>query len=349
MGFNDRKLETAILGLAILLVGGLGYVLKTPVQAVLSEAEVVYEMPRPKKSFLASLFDLGDREVSRKYVNPFAKKEAAKTADAKKNDKAAPAKPVAQKKQDTKKTAEARKPKVDVQVVGGNDTKTLGGDEIFPEGQRYNQNYSDTANNSNPAQAKEDKNVMGGDQWRALLMAQPTKENVAKLMAAFSNNEIDEQMYYTIVTDLFRNNKSEVQALGLVAVKGAYNVKSFSITAQYYDQLTPEVQTQAHAYLLTYAVSGRLPILASALQSSNAEVVMTAVEVVKHGHQQAKDGVNPGSDPRNSRGDVVVNGVAGYAKFIPIFQQLSQSQDATIAGLASSALSQIQTTAVAAL
>ncbi len=84
MSFTDRKLEIAIGGSILVLILAMGYLLKTPVQAVLGEQDVVYEMPRPKRSFLAALFDLGDREVSRTYKNPFNKKKKAeekKTAE----------------------------------------------------------------------------------------------------------------------------------------------------------------------------------------------------------------------------------------------------------------------------
>lgn len=348
MGFTDRKLEMAIVGLAVVMVGGMGYLLKAPVQAALQSPDVVYEMPRPKRSFLAALFDLGGREISRQYINPFAKKkeEAKKTADAKKASPAAP-KAVAQAKTPEKKKEDPKK-KVDVQVVGSRDEKVFGDDDGF-----WAQSGSNPQRNSARAEGKAPadtnaKNTLSGSQWRALVLAQPTSENVAKLVAAYNNKEVDENTFYTIVADLFRNNKSETQALGLTAVKAVYSAKSFALTAQFYDQLTSDLQAQAHNYLLTYAVSGRLPMLMSVLQSNDTEVVAAAAQVVLDGYQKAKEGVTPSADPRTSRGDVTINAVASYSKFVPIFQQLSQSQDSVVAGLANSALSQIQS-AVAAL
>nr|WP_295904813.1 hypothetical protein [uncultured Bdellovibrio sp.] len=348
MSFTDKKLEMSILGLTLVMVAGLSYVLKSPVQSVLNEVQdVIYEMPRPKNSFLAALFDLGDREVSRKYVNPFAKKkeEAKKTAEAKKPVAPVAPKAVAQKKNAEKK-AEDPKKSVDVQIVGA-DTKVTWGEDGFMNGGGSNSRVENVVNDSSPDKnpQQQAKNNLSGDQWTALLRAQPTKENVAKLIQAFENKEIDDQTYYAIVTDLYRSNKSETQALGLVAAKAAYNVKSFSITAQYYEQLAPEVQTQAHAYLMSYAVTARLPILASALGSANADVVETAAQVVLEGYRKAKEGTP--TDPRNSRGDVTTSSVASYSKFIPIFQQLAQSSDPAIKSLADTALSQIQTTVAA--
>lgn len=349
MAFTDRKLEISIVGLSIVLVGGLGYLLKAPVQAVLAEAEVSYEMPRPKTSFLAALFDLGDREISRKYVNPFAKKEKKEAKKAAEVAKApvVPPKAVAKAKKDDKKKDEAAKKKVDVQIVGADTKGGLGEDNLMAPAGKPGQPLESTPEVVDARADKQAKNEISGAQWRALILAQPTKENIAKLVAAYNAKEVDDQTFYTIVTDLYRDNKSENQAMGLMAVKAVYNDKSFAVTAQYYDQFSAEVQASAHTYLLSYGVSSRLPILMSSLQSSNIEVVSTAVEVVLDGYQKAKSGVSPLSDPRTARGDVTMNSVSGYAKFLPVFQKLSQSADPVIAGLANTALGQIQTSVAA--
>lgn len=348
MGLSDRKLEIAITGLAAVMVVGLGYLLKTPVQAVLGaqEQDIVYEMPRPKNSFFATLFDLGDREIDRKYVNPFAKKKVKddkKPVSTAKIGVTAP-KAVAQQKQDKKKTEAEPKKKVDVQIVGADTAKNFGDDGFWNNNGTGRQHLVNNDGGPAPTDSKDKKNTMDGNQWRVLLMAQPTKENVNKLIEAYSNNEVDDQTFYGIVTDLFRNNKPEVQSYGLTAVKSAYNVKSFTVTTQYYDQLAPEVQQQAHLYLMSYGVGGRLPILLTALQSSDAEVVSVAAQVVMEGHKKAKDGVSSATDPRASRGDVMVNTVSSYTKFVPVLQHLSHSQDASIASVATSALNEIQST-----
>src|SRR5438445_9608298 len=137
MSFTDRKLEIATYALVAVMIGGLGYIFKTPVQAVLGNSDVSYEMPRPK-SFLATLFGLGleDREINRKYVNPFDKKkaDAKKAADAKAAAPSAP-KAVAQKKAETKKAADAaKKSSVDVNVVGADVNPGLSGSDIAAGG-----------------------------------------------------------------------------------------------------------------------------------------------------------------------------------------------------------------------
>lgn len=345
--FSDNKIEIAIVGFAAVLVVGAGYLLKSPVQSILEETnQVSYEMPRPKTSFFAALFGLGDREIDRKYVNPFVKKTGK---DDKKNAAVAaptgtqvkaPTKTGAPKNAANKMTDISKKNQVDVQIVGDTPTNSMSDSNDFNGG--VAPSYVDNGGGGSAAAQKDQRNKLDGNQWRALVMAQPTKENVLKLLEAYQSKEVDDQTFYTIVVDLFKNNKPEVQSYGLYAVKSAVNLKSFTVTAEYYDKLAPEVQTQANSYLLSYSVSGRLPILLSALQSSNPVVVSTAAEVVLEGHKNAKDGTNMNLDPRSSRGNVMANSVSEYVKFIPVFKKLSESQDPAIANLANTALSQIQ-------
>lgn len=342
MSFTDRKLETGILVLAAALVCSMGYLLKEPVQSVLGTQDVSYEMPRPKQSFLASLFDLGDREISRKYVNPFDKKKATakKEKDAKAAQAAKPA--VAKKAVAKKKTVDTnKKPSVEVNIVGAEPQKTWADDGISSPVGPVASAPNETGRNADNRAPKTEEQLKG-DQWRALLMAQPTRENVTKLIAAFTKGDVDDATFYMIMADLYRANKAETQALGLQAAKAVYSTRAFALTAQYFDQLTTELQTQANTYLATYATSARLSILASLLRGNDIEVVTAATEVVLNGYQQARSGVVTTPDPRNSRGDVTINSVSAYSQFIPVFQQLASNGDATIANLANTALSQIQ-------
>lgn len=349
MSFTDKKLEIASFALVAVMIGGLGYIFKTPAQAVLGTSDVSYEMPRPK-SFLAALFGFGleDREINRKYVNPFDKKkaDAKKAAEAKAATSSAP-QVAAQKKAAAKKAADAaKKPNVDVQVVGNEPHAGLGGDELANGGnggQFANTEVAGTANET-PADKTKDKSGMSGSQWRALISAQPTKENVTKLISAYFAKELDQATFYTIVGELLHNNKAETQAAGLYAVSSVYETQSFEMVSSSYDQLTADNQAKAHAYLMTYANSGRSGVLLASLKSTNAVVVELATQVIIKGYQNAKNNTKV-SDPRASRGDVVQssNWISDYQKFIPDLQRLAQSSDATIVDLANSALSQIRT------
>lgn len=351
MGFTDKKLEMAIFATAAVFVAGLGYLFKAPVQNVLANADVIYEMPRPK-SFLASLFDLGGRDISRKYVNPFYKKkaeEAKKTADAKKATEAAKAALVAAKKADSKKSDPTKKPSVDIKVVHSDPAKRISDKDIGPGGSGgVTVQMANNGNNKTDSKTGTSDKKVTAEQWRSLVLGQPTQANVNKMVAAYMAGDLTDAEFYGITKELMHNSNVETQTLGLSAVSSFYTTSAFTVVATNYSVLPTEVQTKADAYLLGYANTGRLGILAAALKSSSADVVSMATQIVLKGYQAAKSSVGSGSDGSSSGGDVNVSSVASYTRFVSIFQTLAQSTDSEIASLANSALSQIQT-GVAAL
>lgn len=344
MGFSDKKFEITVGALVLVMVAALGYVVKTPVEKAIANSDFTFEMPRPK-AFFASLFDLNGREVSRTYVNPFDKK---KKEDAKKPEvaKALPApKPAAAvaKKAAPKKEDAAKKPTVDVNVVQDSPHDGVGSDGLRPNAKNGKEGANGAAAGDTAATDTTDTNKNSADQWRALLNAQPTKENVDKMVAAVKAGELDSASFYSIVADLLKNNKADTQKMGIYALSASgYKSQAFVLASEHYEQLAPEAQTAAHTYLVSYATKGYLTILQGALQSSNTAVVEVAAQVVIEGYQAAKSG-NASAPPRSSRGDEVASAASGYSKFVPIFQSLARSGDAAIAQLANSALSQIQT------
>ncbi len=344
---TDRKFEIAIFAMAALLLGGLGSLFKAPKSVSGSgDQDIVYEMPRPK-NFVSAGFDLNGREIDRDYINPFSKK--AKKDEAKKDDKKTAAQAAADAKKKTavaqKKAAAANKPKVAVTVVNEKPTSTLPGDSSAKSGGSYGgaggvQGQANTKNSNTATDT--DSQKTSPDQWRALLSAQPTSENLSKLIAALVKGEVDQSTYNTIVADLLSSSKTDVQALGVYAANYSYSVSTFSLVAHKIDSLTGDTKTQAQGYLMSYTAGARLNILASALKSSDTETVVTAAEIVLQGYSQARAGVTQPSSTRPGRGDTG-SSVANYTQFVAIFKTLASSNDAAIAGIAQTALGQIQT------
>lgn len=340
---TDRKLEIAMFAMAAILFGGLSSLFKSPKSIESQEQDIVYEMPRPK-NFVSAGFDLNGREIDRDYINPFAKK--AKKAEAVKAEVKKAAQTAAEAKKKTaaaKKKEEAKKPQVAVNVVNDKPGSTLSADSAVARGGGY---YGNVAQAS-PAEAAspnaaDDKNKTSPDQWRALMSAQPTAQNLAKLIAALVKGDVDQKTFNTIVADLLSSSKPEVQDLGIAAANYSFSVATFSLVANKIDSLTGNTKTQAEGYLMSYTAGSRLNILAAALKSSDHETVMTAAEIVLRGYSQAKNGTTPAST-RPGRGDVATSSVANYAQFVPVFKTLAQSTDGAIAGIAQTALGQIQT------
>lgn len=345
MDFVENKFEISVAALVLLMVYGMGTLLKNSWgNPALDSADVVYEMPRPK-SFQGTGLDLSDREIDRRFVNPFEKKkaEAAAAAKAAGVQAKATAKAADQaKKNAAAKAAAAKKPQVTARVIAKSNNGMTASEELTnnPTGYSYGGGSfggPKQAANNNATNANEDDNKMSADQWRSLLSAQPTKANMEKLIAAFKKSEIDESGFYTIIDDLLKSNKPESQALGLSGAQAFPTARSFVIVNQNNEHFTAELKTQSDAFLASYGQASRVAVLAGVLQSNDIESVTKATQIIITSYQQTTSGGTNGGRP--GRGEVNISSVSSYQKFIPLFQKLAQSSDSALAALANSALS----------
>jgi hypothetical protein len=357
MSYLEDKFEFVIFTLALLLFSALVYVAKAPQHLKATGGdEVVSEMPRPR-SFWANLFGIGleDREIQRKYINPFDVKKGVDKKNIVKAGEIANQASTAKPKQDLKKTAgsEDKKPHIAINIVGDDRTGLSDldmGSKSWSQSKRMHSSASSRITSEEDKSKASDKNKLSADQWRSLLLGQPTKENMAKFINAYSSLEVDESTFYLITNELLHDPKSDLQLLGLSAASSFYTSNSFSTVASVFDQLNADNQSKAQAFLMSFSTSQRSNILLGVLKSSNPVVVDLATQVVLKGFHDSSSGSVGIVDPRNSRGDIneTANLVSDYQKFIPIFKQLAKGSDPTIADIANSALKQIQT-GVAAL
>ncbi|WP_413577077.1 hypothetical protein ACLVWU_02765 [Bdellovibrio sp. HCB290] len=345
MKLKDNKLEIAILVVAAVLVGGLGNLFKAPVQKAIQNGDISFEMIRPK-SVLAALFDLGGREVSRNYVNPFGNKKAeekATTPNTEDKTKQAAAAKTAAKKAEEKKADADKKPETTINVVGAEATFKAGTDDLdsgASAGAGVAQNGA--AGGADKSKTDGDKKSMTADQWRSLVLGQPTKENVNKMVVAYMDQELTDGEFYGIVKELLQNSNPETQSLGLSAASSFYTAPAFNVVASSYKNFGTDMQAKAMAYMLGFANAGRLGALASSLKSSDVDVVNLAAQIVVKGYNSAKEGTAT-SQGNRYRGDAFVNALGNYTQFVQVFKDLAQnSQNSEIAGIATSALSQIQ-------
>ncbi len=352
MSYIEDKFEIVIFTLALVLFSALVYVAKAPQHLKSAGADdVVSEMPRPK-SFWANLFGIGleNREIQRKYINPFDVKKAGNKKDLKEVNTVVNQASVPKTKQDLKKGAasEDKKPHVDINIVGDERTGLSASETVSNSWGQLTPRHASTSSRFTSEEDKSklnEKNKLSADQWRSLLLGQPTKENIAKFINAYNTLEVDESTFYLITNELLHDSKSDVQFLGLSAAGSFHNSNSFSSVASAYDQLNAENQSKAQAFLMSFSTSQRSNVLLVVLKSSNPVVVDLATQVILKGFHDSSSGSVGVVDPRSSRGDIneTANLVSDYQKFVPIFQQLAKGSDPTIANIASSALRQIQT------
>ena len=175
-----------------------------------------------------------------------------------------------------------------------------------------------------------------------MVLGQPTKENVMKLVTAFNNKEVDAHTLYLIMSDLMQSSNSETQGLGLSIAQSIPSLRSFSIVADNYDKLDAANKKTADTYMMSYMQGSKLSVLALALQSDNIEVVTHAAQVMVSGLEAVRKGQK--SDVRTDTGRGIVSSSSGsaYSQFVSIFQNLLKSSDSTVASLAQNALTQIQ-------
>ncbi len=349
MGQTNRYVTGMILTAAIIAFAGF-FFLRGAVKTVRhADFDMSYSMPRPKSALYNFFFGLEGREIERTEINPFKdKKDAKKLSDAKnaaKIDPKAQAAEAAKKAAQQKATAAQRKPEMKVTINNAAPTAPLASGDLNTEHQTQSGGAigaMPTARANTNYQAKTD--TLSAAQWRALVVGQPTKENVSKLVNAFNNKEVDANTLYLIMNDLIQSSNTETQAMALVIAQAVPSLKSFSAVSTNYDKLDANNRKAADTYMMSYMSGSKLSILALALQSEDSQVVTHAAQVMVTGLEQVKNGQNAGGTRASSGGrGVVASGTKNtYSQFVSIFENLTKSGDSTVAGLAQNALTQIQ-------
>jgi hypothetical protein len=352
---TDRYVTGLILTAGVVVFSGFYFLhgLINTVRVVESQ-EVNYNMPRPKSALYHFFFGLDGREIQRKEIDPFKDKQTSTSTaggsvrkpGAKDAAKTAP-KATTVAKNGTAATA-AKKPQVKVNVIpkdaNAGASATADGVAARPANSGFVPMVQSQANAA-PVSPVDDTNKMSPSQWRALVVGQPTKENVAKLIAAFNEKEVDAATLYLIMNDLVQSSNADTQAQGLTIAQEVPSLRSFTVISANYDKFDASVKKSADTYFLSYMQSSRLPILAMALQSEDTTVVHRAAQVMVTGLQTVKSGGTVvGTSTRPGRGvSAATNPMTktSYASFIPLFEQLEKNSDGTISSLAQNALAQL--------
>lgn len=355
MGNTNRYVTGMILAAAIIAFGGF-FFLRGAVRTIKnSDFDMSYSMPRPKSALYNFFFGLEGREIERTEINPFKDKkaDAKKLPDAKNAAKIDPkvqaqeaAKKAAQQKAAAAAAAAVKKPEVKVNVVNAAPSAPLQSGDLNPNTQVQTSGYvgGPVAGAAQTGEGKKD--TLSAAQWRALVVGQPTRENVTKLITAFNNKEVDSNTLHLIMNDLMQSSNADTQSMGLYIGQSIPSLKSFSVISMNYDKLDANNKKAADTILMSYMQNSKLSILAMALQSEDNQVVTHAAQVMVTGLEQAKGGQNNsnnGSVRTDGGRGVVASGTKNsYTQFVSIFQNLVKSGDSTVAGLAQNALTQIQ-------
>lgn len=306
MSIAEKKLELFIAAFVLMLVWGVSSLMKNWASPRSFGSDIVYEMPRPK-GFKGTEFDLSDREIDRRFVNPFDKKKAEEAkaqakGSAEKNAIAAKASAEAAKKVEAARKAEAdRKAKVTARIIEREKQAALAADAARKaQEQQHAQVQAQLVAGAAAAQqanntTKED-NKRSPDQWKALVLAQPTQANIKAMYSAVVAKELDQDTYFSVMDSLLMNPKSETQEAGIYAASLVGNPTAFSHVAQHEETLSASVKDgNAKKFFSSYAVAAKLDVLASILKMTDIDTVLKGIVVAKEA-KSTKGGVTS-TDP----------------------------------------------------
>jgi hypothetical protein len=339
MELRDYKTEIIWLLFCTVFLGLLYLIFRTPSpKAPRRQASINYEMPRPEAR-ISPDFSLEGREVDYEYENPFADSKSKKAGHSVKADKGivknvkTNAKKLAQKKKESKKRASENQN----ENKAVSETEPQAGDPLIQNSSPHRS--SKISQGTRPAQSNPGNLDLDDDrseqQWRSLLNAQPTQENMEKLISAYRRGQVSENTFLIIAEDLLKNQKSESQKVGLLGLRSVQTPRAFVLLSDQYESLNADVKPLARQVLLSYGQSSKLESLAQVLRSGNPKATLNALNVI----QTLLNTARP--DPRDVRSNGSLRGQRRYASLVPSIQQLQQSGTIEVAQLAGQIYSQL--------
>ncbi len=362
----DRSFLNAVIGVIAIFVFGAFLMLKPSDPKQYSEKfqEIfTVNMPRPIKEFLSG-FSMEDRVVTRLVIDPDKKVEPKKAI--------VPGSGVngTQAAVDTKKT-KAEKQKQDLrrrQYLQKQASEQAFKMRIVQESERYRRelikrNFEQSQNDTiemNPSyasgkkvnlapeafepDAQEEKEVLTADQWKSLILSQPTRENAQRLVEAFQKNEIDLESYLQIAESLIQDNSEEKKRIGIWALTATTSVQSFSMAVKLNSTMSPANQKVLKDYLFSYNRPQALGSLEQALRSPDAQVRTLAAQMITEAVDKIKAGESLFSNASRSQRPEgsAVSSLAAYRRLVPTLQWLVSNPNSGLILWAQGLLSQLQ-------
>lgn len=343
MDIRENKIELGIAVLAAIMIAGLFRVFGgMGADSRIETKEISYEMPRAK-SDLVGEFGLDGRDIDRRYVNPFEKKnKAVDPAAAKKAaaDAAAKAKQAAAAAEAAKKAAEAKKKAQTQYRVVEADRRRLTPDlrDSNPQQPHYANPELVFRKTAGQTENENRKDLLTPNQWHDLLKGQPTMANMQKLVDAVRANEIDPETFYSIAEEMLKSQDESKQKVALAGLEQVPTAGSFIVIANA-QGLTGGMNDLADAILESYAAKPKHGALMGVLRSDDQVAALAAASVVMAGIKASKEGGPSTGTPRPGREQSAA--LNDWGLFVPIFQEWASSGEAALQGPASSILSQL--------
>lgn len=295
-----------------------------------------YRMARPDQVY--SEYNLDGREIDDTYIALEQKKKAVATKLEKQKQDL-----IAQKKAEAKKKVEEKKKKEETalhQQLERSKSKALKAFEkadIRKTSTAGNSNAQDYAqspyyvNNTtqqvvaDAAATKDTANKKSFSEWRTLLLAEPTSDNLALFIAAYHRNEVTAVEYQSMAQDLISQQDTKLKALGLMALRAVPSLSSLSqlvhLDAATQTAFASYVEQSFNAYLMPQ----NLGYLSQALMTQDNTLISKSLNLLDTNLNKFLQGdLSSLSDPRNLRdGSVVTFSIADYRSLIPALTQIT--------------------------
>jgi len=342
------KNEKAILsGLAICVVG-LGFFFKqlsfvnNKSYGQISASQIDYKMGKADDQ--AALYDLNGRQIDREYTSddeetvtkPRAlaevkSKEAAKKTDLKKQTQKSNSPNFAMLKK-TENEQEKKKKALEAQaraqaVIQNNTQSPVNKSNVTQNNYYAAQAVAQIQNQEGTVQNQETKNKKSFDQYRQEFYAKASKEIVQDIVNAYKKNEITRDQFYSLQNEALNQKDQKYVGLALYALRLTPSADSFALLAMYQPSASSTYQEYIQAALVTYNQSQYITSLQVALKSKQKTVVMKALEIIKYGLTEIKNGNTALLVDSRNRRDTQFTGysVQNYSSFVAVINQVIQT------------------------
>lgn len=325
-----------------------------------------YTMARPEQPY--SEYTLDGRELEHTFEGLPEEKtavKATKTAKLDKNKQELNAKKAVDSKKKEVVTAKLqtaiesqKKAQAELKTQAPNDNKnyraadsTTGvrGDAYF---QLNNQGHKDSGKdtgielqnqNTDNENIKTNKKTFA--EWRSLLFASPTPENLAQFIKALHSNEVTSVEYQAMAQDLIDQSDAKLKGLGLMALRSNPSLESLSQLVHLEAAAVGHYQSYIEQSLNAYLQPQNLQYLNQALATKNKKLVVKSLTLLSVNLLKFNQGdFTALIDSRNSRnGDNSISvaenfSLENYRSLLPVLSELGVSQDPELSGLAQQSL-----------
>ncbi|AGH96273.1 hypothetical protein [Pseudobdellovibrio exovorus] len=184
-------------------------------------------------------------------------------------------------------------------------------------------------------------------EWRSLLLASPTPENLSLFVAAYRQNEVTADEYQAMAQDLLTQRDQNFKSLGLMALRSVPSLASLSQLAHLDVNSFAGYQSYIEQSFKAYLVQPNLQYLSQALQTQDKSLKTQVLNMLNVNLTLLSQGdVSAITDPRQRRDDsVVMFSMSDYFVLMPALSQMVSSSDQELAGLARQVAAIIQASA----